>query len=173
MMAINERLFQALMQKNPDLSFGLQESFPFQSTYPNAVPLGPLMELGAQDSSFTAERAAQSLEYWRTTAENVLSDTGNADSPAALKSYSHDSVAAANLLAAHDFNAEAEQAYRIAARLWPGNPESVSGLADILTRTGRADEAQQIVSEFTQKYPDERDAIARLRANWSVTVPAR
>ena len=130
-MAINEQLLQSLMQKNPDLSFAVQESFPFKGTYADALPLGPLMELGAADAqnSFTAERAAQSLQYWQTTAQQVLTDPEAADSPETLKSYSHDAVAAANLLAAHNFTSEAEQAYSLATQLWPNNPESVSGLA--------------------------------------------
>src|SRR5204863_9363372 len=65
-MAINEKLLQTLMAKNPDLSFALQESFPLKGTYADALPLGPLMELRAQDAKniFTPERAAQSLDYW-------------------------------------------------------------------------------------------------------------
>jgi hypothetical protein len=47
-MAINEILLQTLMQKNPDLSFAVQESLPLKGTYADAVPLGPLMELRAQ-----------------------------------------------------------------------------------------------------------------------------
>ena len=31
--------------------------------------------------------------------------------------------------------------YFLAATLWPGNPESVNGLADVLSRSGRAAEA--------------------------------
>src|SRR5437899_5063592 len=48
-MAINERLLQTLMSKNPDASFAIEESFPFKSTYAGAVPLGPIMELRATD----------------------------------------------------------------------------------------------------------------------------
>src|ERR1041384_3505488 len=40
-MTINEKLLQALMQKNPDLTFAMQESFPMKGTYADAVPLGP------------------------------------------------------------------------------------------------------------------------------------
>src|SRR3989442_1209240 len=58
-MAINEKLLQALMEKNPDLSFAVQESDPMKGTYADAIPLGPLMELRAQNdqNTFTAERA--------------------------------------------------------------------------------------------------------------------
>ena len=72
------------MAKNPDLSFALEESFPLKSTYPNAMPLGPLMQLGVPDvqNSFTRETAAQAVNYWRDTAQQVLSDAeAGADSP--------------------------------------------------------------------------------------------
>src|SRR5438094_1685255 len=75
-MAINEKLLQALLEKNPYLSFAVQESDPMKGTYADAIPLGPLMELRAQNdqNTFTAERATLSLDYWRATAQNVLAD---------------------------------------------------------------------------------------------------
>jgi hypothetical protein len=165
-MAINEILLQTLTQKNPDLSFAIQESFPLKGTYAGALPLGPLMELGAaeQPNAFTPERAAESLAYWRDTAQQVLADPEAASSDAALKSYSHDAVAAANLLAAHSFSAEAAQAYQLASQVWPGNPESVSGLADVLAANGRESEARQLLDDFAQKYPDQQTALERLSA---------
>ena len=75
-MAINERLVQALMQKNPDASFAMEESFPFKNAYAQAAPLGPVLELRAADAagaaSLTPERAAQSAEYWRSTTQALL-----------------------------------------------------------------------------------------------------
>jgi hypothetical protein len=173
-MAINEKLLQALMEKNPDLSFAMQESFPMKGTYADAVPLGPLMELRAQDAqnTFTAERAAQALDFWRTTAENVLADPEAAGSTAALKSYSHDANSAANLLAARNYSAEAEQAYRLSSQLWPENPEAVGGLAAIFDRTGRTDEARQLLDDFARSYPDQRSAIETFRASILWTAPS-
>ncbi len=166
-MQINEKLLQTLMQKNPDLSFAVEESVPMKGTYADAIPLGPLMELRVQDpqDTFTAERAAQSLDYWRTTAQNVLADSETTSSPYALKSYSHDATSAANLLAAHDYFAEAEQAYHLSSQLWPGNPEAAGGLATILARTGRADEARQLLDNFARNYPDQRPAIETFRGS--------
>lgn len=163
-MSINEKLLQALMAKNPDLDFAVQESSPLRGTYTDALPLGPLMELGARDeqTTFTPERAAQSLDYWRNMTQQVFSDPEAMNSTYALKSYSHDTVSAANLLAAHNFTAEAEEAYRLAAQLWPGNPESVGGLADLLTRGGREAEARQIVGDFNQNHPDQRKDLERI-----------
>jgi hypothetical protein len=162
-MAINEKLLQTLIQKNPDMSFAVEESFPFRGTYADALPLGPLMELHARDdqNAFTTERAQQSLDYWRNTADQILSDPEAVGSSEALKSYSHDTVAAAHLLAAHDLSAEAEQAYRLATMTCPWNPESVNGLTDLLLRGGRTDEAARVVKEFEQKYPEQRAILER------------
>ena len=174
-MAINEKLLQTLMAKNPGLSFTLQESFPLKGTYADALPLGPLMELHGQDGQnpFTVERAAQSLDYWRNTAQQILSDPEATGSPDVLKSYSHDAVSAANLLAAHSFYSEAEQAYRLATQLWPGNPESIAGLAELLASGGREDEAGQILEDFARKYPDQRKDLERVRAAWRFVGPAQ
>ncbi len=174
-MGINEKLLQTLMQKNPDLSFAVEESFPLRGTYPGALPLGPLMELGASggQNEFTAERAQQSLQYWQNTAQQVLTDPEAVDSPAVLKSYSHDTVAAANLLASHNFPAEAEQAYRLGTQLWPGNPESVGGLADLLAQNGRENEARQLLENFARQYPDEQKDLERVSASWRLIAPTQ
>lgn len=166
-MAINEKLLQLLLEKNPGLSFAVQESFPMKGTYADAIPLGPLMELRAQSdqNTFTPERAAQSLDYWRTTAQNVLADPEASGSPVALKSYSHDATSAANLLAAHNYTAEAEQAYRLATQLSPSNPEAVGGLAAILAHVGRGDEARQMLDDFAHNYPDQRSDIEAFRGS--------
>jgi hypothetical protein len=173
-MTINEKLLQALMAKNPDLGFAVQESSPLRGTYADALPLGPLMELGARNgqNDFTTDRAAQSLDYWRDKAQQVFSDLEAISSESALKSYSHDTVSAANLLAAHNFTAEAEEAYRLAAQLWPSNPESVVGLADVLLRGGRETEARQLVGDFNQKYPDQRKDLERISAAARIIGPA-
>jgi len=86
--------------------------------------------------------------------------------PAALKSYSHDSVATANLLMAHNLQAEAEEAYRLATRFWPDNPESTVGLADLLASTGRPDEARQLLNDFAHDHPDQQEGLRRHSAAW-------
>ncbi len=171
-MAINERLLSMLMQKNPDLTFALEESFPLTSTYAQALPLGPLMQLSAvnEQNPFDAERASSTLQYWQNAAQQVLADPEATASEAVLRSYSHDTAAAANLLAAHDFAAQAEAIYRLATQLYPANPEPASGLADLLTRNGQLDEARQLLDDFAQKYPDQKKALEKSRALWSATL---
>jgi hypothetical protein len=165
-MSINEKLLQALMAKNSDTEFALQESFPLKGTYADALPLGPLMELRAKDgqNAFTPERASQWLDYWRNTTQQVLSDPEAVSASSTLKSYSHDTVSAANLLAEHKFTGEAEQAYRLAMQLWPENPESVSGLADLLLGAGCEKEARQLFDDFTRQNPGQRKELERSSA---------
>jgi hypothetical protein len=178
-MAINELLLLRLMRKNPDTSFALEESFPLKNTYADALPLGPLMELRARDDQnpFTADRAAQSLDYWRNRTQEMLSDADAVVSPDVLKSYSHDAVAAANLLAAHSYDGEAEEAYRLAARLWPENAGATTGLAGLFADFGREGEARQLLDDFARKYPDLQKGLeqssAATRLRWTATMPKR
>ena len=172
-MAINDKLLQILTEKNPDLSFAIQESAPLRGTYANALPNGPLMELNAQSDQtpFTADVATQSVDYWRSTAQGLLADPDAAGSSYALKAYSHDIDSTANLLASHNFTAQAEEAYSLASQMWPGNPEPVNGLAQLLAQTGHADQARQLLDQFAAKYPDQQGAIAQARAAVLGSVP--
>ena len=123
------------------------------------------MELRAQngDNAFTAERAAQSLDYWRATTQQMLSDPEASSSPETLKTYSHMATAQANLFADRSYPAEAEQAYRLAMEIWPRNFEAVSDLSDLLLRTGRAAEARRLVEDFARNNPDLSTALESLR----------
>jgi hypothetical protein len=159
-MAINEILLQTFMAKNPDLSFAMEESFPLKSTYPNAVPLGPLMELGVQDAqtAFTRETAAQVLDYWRDTAQQFLADVEIPANSESRLSYAKMAAAQAALLGDHHYGAEAEQAYRVALQISPASPEAAYGLAQLLATTGRADEARQLVADYEHAYPSKDPA---------------
>jgi hypothetical protein len=161
---MNERLLKKLMEKNPDLSFAIGESVPLTGTYANAAPLGHLMELNSENE-FTSERAAQSLGYWRQLSQKILSDSDVAASDIARRSYSHDAVAAANLFAAHNFTSEAESAYLLAQDIWPGNPEVTAHLADLYTRTGRKNDADELLNDFLNKHPNEKNNIKLVLGN--------
>lgn len=163
-MAINAKLLETLRAKNPELSFAVQESSPLDGTYPDALPLGPLMELGARadDNTFTPERAEETSAYWQQAAGEIFADPATAGSPAALKSYSHDAVSAGNLLAAHGHTAQAEETYRLARQLWPANPEPVGQLASLFQRAGRPEDARRMLEEFFRAYPDRREGMQHL-----------
>ncbi len=169
-MDINERLLRMLMDKNPDLSFALQESFPLKSTYAGAAPLGAIMELGAQDqSSFTAERAAASADYWRTVAEQLRASPDEANGETPLKSYSKLATGQANLFAERGFAESAEQTYRIALGLVPSNVDAVTGLAGLLERTGRAQDARNLAEQFARDFPKQADNVNRFLRSGAIT----
>jgi len=109
-MGINERLLQMLMEKNPELSFALEESFPLKSTYAHAAPAGPIMELRADDGdhALTAERASQSIDYWRATSQQLISDPEAPDGSHPRKAWSKMAAPQANLFAERNLAAEAE-----------------------------------------------------------------
>ena len=160
-MAINEILLQTLMQNNPGVSFGLEESYPLKSTYPDAVPLGPIMQLGApgDPGAFSADTAAQTVSYWQNTEQQLLANPEATASSDTLLTYAHDAVAQANLLAAHDYSAEAEQAYGVASQLAPGSFEAVAGLSGVLYQTGQVNQAIQILNDFAQNNPSQQAAV--------------
>ena len=173
-MAINERLLQTLMQKNPDSAFALEESSPLKGTYASAAPLGPIMELRAQggQNALTADRATKALDYWRATTQQLLSDPEASNSLDTLRTYSHDATAQANLLASHNYNAEAEQAYNFASQLSPSNLEAVSGLSEILAKSGRTDQARQLLDDFARKNPAQRSEAETVRLRIFMKLPA-
>ncbi len=165
-MDINEKLLQTLMEKNPDLTFALQESHPLASTYADALPNGPLMELRTDgQNAFNASYATQSLDYWRAATQQLLSDPAASASPEILKAYAHDTASTANLLAAHNYVAEAEQAYRLASQLAPGSFEAATGLSEVLANMGRAEEGRRVLDEFLRTYPDQKAAVDALRGS--------
>jgi hypothetical protein len=167
-MDINERLLNKILERNPDLTFAIGESYPLKGTYADAVPLGPLMELRADATeNFTPERASESLDYWRQAADLVLNDPEASASQDTTRSYSHDATAAANLLAAHGFTAEAESAYLVARQLWPGSPDVAADLSELYQRTGRTGESRQLLEDFTRQFPDQRKS---LKDFWGITA---
>jgi tetratricopeptide (TPR) repeat protein len=153
--AINERLLQTLLQKNPDLSFALEEGFPFKSTYADATPLGPLMELRVRDSqnTLTAERAAQSIEDWRATTRSLLSDPSTPEASDPRKAYAKLILAQANLFLDRNFTGEAEQAYRLANELCPSGPEAVFNYVSLLMKQGRVAEATRVAQTADRLAP--------------------
>ena len=145
-MAINEKLLRALMDKNPAASFAIEQSFPFASMYGDTRPLGPIMELRVQDeqNALTRERAAQSVDYWRTTAQQLLSDAQALGDHGLRMTYGKMAAEQAALLLHHGYSAEAEQAFRLATEIGPASPEAVFRYVNLLVEQKRFDEAIQI-----------------------------
>jgi tetratricopeptide (TPR) repeat protein len=155
-MAINEKLFQMLMDKNPNASFAMEESFPFQSMYGTASPLGPVIEMGSpqQQSDLNATQAAQSMDYWQTAAQQLLSDPDTPQGSDARKAYSKLISSQAGLLADHGLSAEAEQEFRVALQLTPESPEAVFRYVNLLMSQNRVADALPVVENAIRAAPD-------------------
>jgi hypothetical protein len=152
-MDINERLLQMILQRNPELGFALQESFPFKSVYGDATPAGPILELRArnQGEALSAGAAAESVEYWRQTAAQMKPDT---DSDESRKNYSHMAVSHGNLLAQQGYAEAAEQTYQLSLQIYPGNIDTVINYREFLIGNGRGSEAEQLLQNFRAGHPD-------------------
>src|SRR5665213_1510954 len=159
-MSINNILTQTLLQKNPDLSFAMEESFPMASTYAGSTPLGPIVQLRAGDS-ITADAASQVVNYWQNEAQNL--QAGGETSTTVLSSYAHDATAQGDLLAKNNYPAQAEQAYQTALDISPASVEALSGLTRALTQQGQVDQAAQILDTFLQNNPAQSQAVSNLR----------
>src|SRR6266540_5377017 len=155
-MAINEKMLHMLMEKNPDLAFAMEESFPFKSMFASATPLGPIMELRVQDeqNALTSERASQSVDYWRTIARQLLSDPEATDSRDVRLSYSKLVSSQAGLLLERGYVAEAEQAFRIANEMAPSSPEAVFRYVNLLVEQGRYQDAMPIAQNAVKIEPE-------------------
>ncbi len=166
--AIKEKLFQTLMEKNPDASFAIEQSFPFESTYANATPLGPIMELRVRDeqNALTAERAAQSVDYWRATAQQLLADPETPDGSDPRKAYSKLVSEQAALLLNRNYNAQAEEAFRIANEICPSSPEVVFRYVAMLMGQNRVQDAVQVGENAVKAAPENqqfRDLLEQLK----------
>ena len=167
-MAVNERILQAIMDKNPNASFALEESFALKSTYPNATLLGPIMELrpGDGQNSLTPERAAESAAYWSGVAQRLPSDSSDPGAANVLKTYSKMAAAQATLLLDHNYPAQAEANFQVANQLCPSSPEAVFGYVQLLVGQNRVNDAIAVAGNAVNAAPNNnqfRDLLQRLR----------
>jgi hypothetical protein len=114
-----------------------------KSTFAEATPVGPIMELraGGEQNNLTAERAAQSVDYWRAITQQLLADPEFTQSHHARASYSKLLSSQAGLLVERNFPVEAEQTFRFANELCPSSPEAVYRYVNWLVTQGRVDDA--------------------------------
>ena len=145
-MDINERILQFIMEKNPDLSFAMEESFSMKSTYDGAKPLGPIFELRAGGDS--EQNSEKTVEYWRKASAQLMQQSDAISSPEVLKTWSKMIVSQGNLLSHQQNSREAEETYRLALEMFPRNTDAIIHLPEHLARNGRQDAAHELVTDF-------------------------
>ena len=154
-MAINERLLQAMVEKNPGVRFALEESFPFDSTYANAAPLGPVMELRAQEGAdaVTPERINAALDYWGARSQEFAFSDPN-EAPEARAAWATMAAAQGNLFLAHNYAGEAEQAFRLAQQMSPATQQAVLPFVNLLAEQSRYAEAIPVLERAVELAPE-------------------
>jgi hypothetical protein len=156
------------MEKNPDMSFAMEESFPFKTMMPNATTLGPIMELGVQNeqNTLTPERASQAVDYWRATTQELLSDFDAIGSHDVRMSYGKLISSQAGLLLDRGYTGEAEEAFALANKIAPASTEVVTRYVNLLIDQGRVADAMPIAENARALAPDKgefNDLVKRLQ----------
>src|SRR5206468_3043623 len=95
----------------------------------------------------------QSVEYWRATAEKLLSDPEAAESLFPRFAYAKVAAEQADLLLKRGYAAEAEQTLRFANEIGPGSPEAVFRLLNLLNEQGRFAEALAVAENTVRTLP--------------------
>ncbi len=78
---------------------------------------------------------------------------------------------AASLLTHPNFMTGAQDAYRLAGQILPGNPEAVNGLANLLEQTGRPTETPCLLEHSARQYPDNLKALENICPMFPWTAP--
>jgi predicted Zn-dependent protease len=120
------------------------------------MPMGPIMELRVPDSqtAFTQQTAAQAVDYWQTTANQLVNDPETPADSDPRKVYSKMASAQASLLSDHNFTAEAQQAYKAATEICPTSPEAVFGYVNLLMSHNQLAQAVPVVESAVAAAPD-------------------
>src|SRR6266576_1882119 len=119
-----------------------------------------------EQNALTRERAAQSLDYWRTTAQQIAADPEAADSPDVRKTYSKMADDQAALFLDRQYTAEAEQGFQLAIEICPYSPEAVFRYVNLLTGQNRLADAVAVTESAVKAAPDYtqfRDLLEQLR----------
>lgn len=159
-------LFQAILNNNPDLSFALEESYALKSTYSDAAPLGPIMELRVPDENLalTPGTATLAISDWQSTAAQLLSaDDGSTTDPYVLKTYAKMAAAQASLFADHQLPTQAEQAFQVAIQLYPSMPDAVLPYVGLLESQNRMAEAIQVAQNAANAAPGNQQFLSLLQ----------
>lgn len=165
-MSINEKLLSALMNKNPGLSFVMEESFPLESLYADALPAGPLLELraGSARKAVDAGTAARVVDFWRDASTQFASASPDTSVAVVRDAYAKMAAAQATWLAKQNFGPEAELAYGSALEIAPANVEVVTRYANLLISRNKQAEALTVAEGVLRAAPDNEGLSALVRA---------
>ena len=163
---LNSMVGEWIWQRNKDQRhFFVEESFPMEWSYPNAVPHGLCYEIKRDPVPvLTPEQVASDMKYWREYIDHLKADPGFEDDIDAQRSFSKLRNTGGNIYKWRKMPEAAEQAYRQALELWPGNTETLNNFSDLLMQQNRVDELRDILAKASKADPN-NGLLAMLLAN--------
>ena len=153
---LNSMVGEWIWQRNKDQRpFFVEESFPMEWSYPNAVPHGLCYEIKRDPVPvLTPEQVAADMQYWRNYIDRLKAMPEFAKDIDAQRSFSKLRNTGGNIYKWRQMFVEAEQAYRQALELWPGNTETLNNFSDLLIRQGRSAELRDILAKAVKEDPN-------------------
>lgn len=124
-------------------------------SYPNAVPHGLCYEIKRDPVPLlTPEQVSSDMQYWRNYIDRLKAMPQFAQDIDAQRSFSKLRNTGGNIYKWRRMMGEAEQAYRQALELWPGNTETLNNFSDLLLRQGRSAELRDILAKAAKEDPN-------------------
>jgi tetratricopeptide (TPR) repeat protein len=155
-----------IWQRNKDQRhFFVEESFPMEWSYPNAVPHGLCYEIKKDPVPvLTSEQVEGDMKYWREYIDYLKNDPRFENDIDAQRSFSKLRNTGGNIYKWRKMPEAAEKAYRQALELWPGNTETLNNFTDLLMKQNRTPELKEILARALKADPN-NGLLATLFAN--------
>jgi tetratricopeptide (TPR) repeat protein len=153
---LNSLVGEWIWQRNKDQrAFFVEESFPMEWSYPNAVPHGLCYEIKKDPVPVLNPGLVQGdMDYWREYIDHLKKDPRFEDDIDAQRSFSKLRNTGGNIYKWRKMDQAAEQAYRQALELWPGNTETLNNFSDLLLKQKRAPELRDILEKASKADPN-------------------
>jgi Tfp pilus assembly protein PilF len=153
---LNSMVGEWIWQRNKDQrKFFVEESFPMEWSYPNAVPHGLCYEIKKDPvSGLTPQQVQGDMDYWREYIDHLKKDPRFEDDIDAQRSFSKLRNTGGNIYKWRNMPEAAEQAYRQALELWPGNTETLNNFSDLLMKQKRVSELRDILERAAKADPN-------------------
>jgi Tfp pilus assembly protein PilF len=153
---LNSMVGEWIWQRNKDQrKFFVEESFPMEWSYPNAVPHGLCYEIKRDPVPILSpELVKGDMDYWRDYIDHLKKDPRFEDDIDAQRSFSKLRNTGGNIYKWRNMPEAAEQAYRQALELWPGNTETLNNFFDLLMKQKRVSELRDILERAAKADPN-------------------
>jgi len=153
---LNSMVGEWIWQRNKDQRhFFVEESFPMEWSYPNAVPHGLCYEIKKEPVSILPTTQVEGdIKYWREYIDHLKKDPRFEDDIDAQRSFSKLRNTGGNIYKWRKMPDAAEKAYRQALELWPGNTETLNNFADLLMQQKRTSELREILEKASKADPN-------------------